>query len=171
MFNIILTKPKILSYIKKGKIIIEPYNPENVGVGSIDLTLSNKFRKFRSSKKIYDVTDDSDYKKVTDLITAKSIVIRPGDTILGITEEKITLAPDLCGWLEGRTRFARLGLMIHISASFMQPGVENRQVLEISNMGHMPYRLHAGTKVCQFIFQKTAGKAKYAGKFATQTEP
>ena len=86
-------------------------------------------------------------------------------------KEKITLSEDLCGWLEGRTRFARLGLMIHISASFMQPGISNQQVLEISNMGHVPYRLKEGTKICQFVFQQTKGKAKYVGSFKNQTEP
>jgi deoxycytidine triphosphate deaminase len=44
-------------------------------------------------------------------------------------------------------------------------------VLEISNMGHVPLKLHAGTPVCQFIFQKTKGKAKYNGIFADQKDP
>ena len=100
-----------------------------------------------------------------------NFVIKPGETILGITQEKITLASNLCGWLEGRSRFARLGLLVHISASFMQPGISNRQVLEISNMGAVSLRLHAGTKMCQFIFQKTIGQAKYSGRFVDQKEP
>jgi dCTP deaminase len=53
----------------------------------------------------------------------------------------------------------------------MQPGISNRQVLEISNMGAVSLRLHAGTKMCQFIFQKTIGKAKYSGRFVDQKEP
>ena len=55
--------------------------------------------------------------------------------------EKVTLASDICGWLEGRSRFSRLGLLVHISASFMQPGIENKQVLEISNQSPMPLAL------------------------------
>lgn len=89
---------------------------------------------------------------------------------MGITKERIKLGENICGWLEGRSRFARLGLLVHISAGFMQPGINNQQVLEIVNLGHRPLRLHAGTKICQFIFQTTKGKAKYEGKFKGQKE-
>ena len=167
----ILTKPEILKEIKNGNIKIEPLATQNIGPGSIDLTLGDSYRVFKSSNRVYDVNDKADYKKITKLVKSKSIVVRPQETILGITKEKLTLAPNICGWLEGRSRFARLGLMVHISASFMQPGISNCQVLEISNMGHVPLRLHAGIAICQFIYQKTVGRAKYQGKFINQTEP
>lgn len=167
----ILTHDEILKAIESGEIKIEPYDESSVGVGSIDLRLGNKFRVFKRADEIFEVNDDVDYQVITDLIEAETIVLQPGETVLAITQEKITLSPRLCGWLEGRTRFARLGLMVHISASFMQPGVENRQVLEISNMGHVPLRLHAGTHICQFIFEKTVGEAKYQGRFKDQTTP
>lgn len=167
----VLTKNEILKEIKKGTIKIEPYVKENIGPSSVDLTLWNKFRVFKKSKKVFDVHDNTDYKKITKLIIADSIVVKPQETVLAITKEKLTLAPNICGWLEGRSRFARVGLMVHISASFMNPGISNHQVLEISNMGRIPLRLHAGTKICQFIFEKAIGKAKYEGKFKEQTEP
>lgn len=164
----VLTKQEILKGIRKGNIKINPFNQENVGPGSIDLTLDNQFRTFIRSEKVYDART-TDFSDITELVIADSIVVEPGETILGITKEKITLPSNMCGWLEGRSRFARLGLMIHISASFMQPGISNQQVLEITNMGHVPLRLHAGTRICQFIFQKTIGKARYAGRFRKQT--
>jgi hypothetical protein len=61
----------------------------------------------------------------------------PGQACLGITVETIQLAPGLCGLLEGRSRFARLGLFVHITAGFMQPGINNRQVLEIYNASNV----------------------------------
>ncbi len=130
----ILTKEEILKEIAKGTIAIEPLATENIGPGSIDLTLGNTFRVFKESTIIRDANEGMDYREITELVTADSIVVRPRETILGITKEKITLAPDLCGWLEGRSRFSRLGLMVHISASFMQTGISNHQVLEISNL-------------------------------------
>ncbi len=167
----ILAKETILKAIKKGIIKIEPLRKENIGPGSVDLTLGDQFRVFNRATNIFNVTDESDYHKVTLPKKAKSIVLLPGETILGVTREKITLSPNICGWLEGRSRFARMGLMVHISAPFMQPGISNHQILEMSNMGHVPLRLHAGTKICQFIFQKAIGKAKYAGKFSVQKAP
>ena len=50
----------------------------------------------------------------------------------------------------------------------LQPGVSNKQVLEISNMSSMPLALYPGTAICQMIFERTEGKAKYKGKFAKQ---
>ena len=167
----VLTQNEIKKAIADGEISVEPYDESAVGAGSIDLRLGNQFRIFKRAEGVYDVDDDVDYQQITELIEADTIVLQPGETVLSITQEKIILSPRLCGWLEGRTRFARLGLMVHISASFMQPGVENRQVLEISNMGHVPLRLHAGTHICQFIFERTEGEAKYQGKFKDQVSP
>lgn len=167
----ILTKQEILKEIKRGNIIVSPFKEESVGPASIDLTLDNKFRIFKQFQDIVEVDGSADYKAITELIETESILIKPQETILGITREKITLAPNICGWLEGRSRFARLGLLVHISASFMQPGIDNHQVLEISNVGNVLLRLHAGIKICQFIFQKTIGKAKYEGQFINQTKP
>jgi len=67
--------------------------------------------------------------------------------------------------LEGRSRFARLGLFVHITAGFMNPGINNRQVLEIYNASNHPLRLWPGTKICQFVFLKMIGNATYSGIF------
>jgi len=168
----VLTKEKILEEIKRGNIKIEPFNPDDVGPGSVDLTLGNVFRVFKKQNKIFYVTNEADFEKVTEVIEIKDYyLLQPGETIFGITQEKITLAPNLCGWLEGRSRFARLGLMVHISASFMQPGIANCQVLEITNLSPIPLALHPGTKICQFIFQRCEGEAKYQGRFKEQQTP
>jgi dCTP deaminase len=89
--------------------------------------------------------------------------------VLGITKEKITLPEDICGWLNSRSRFARIGLMSHITAPFISPGVSNRQILEIFNAGKNKIKLMPGTKICQLVLQECKGKAKYEGKFKEQT--
>ena len=165
----ILTKREILKEIKKGRIKIEPFDESQVGPGSVDLHLGHEFRIFKKVHSVIHVSERTSYEQVTDVIKVrKYFVLMPGETILGITKEKITLPPDICGWLEGRSRFARFGLLVHISASFMQPGIANRQVLEISNFSPMPLAIYPGTPICQFIFQRTIGKAKYQGKFKAQ---
>ena len=167
----ILTRQAILDAMKAGHIKIEPFNEQYLGPASMDLTLSNKFRIYKKAIDVVDVVNGTDYKDYSELIETETMVISPGATILGITEEVITLTGPYCGWLEGRSSFARLGLMVHISASFMQPGIANRQVLEITNLGPVPMRLHAGTQICQFIFQTTLGEADYTGRFEGQMEP
>src|SRR3546814_14353024 len=93
---------------------------------------------------------------------------REGVTIHGITRERITLPSDLCGFLEGRSRYARLGLMIHVTSAFVQPGVRNRQVLEMSNVASRPLRIHPGVRLCQLVVMRTEGEARYTGRFAVQ---
>jgi dCTP deaminase len=92
----------------------------------------------------------------------------PGESILGWTLEKITTPPSICGWLEGRSTFARVGLMVHISASFMQPGLDNNQCLEMTNFSPNPMLVMPGTRICQYVFQRTIGEARYEGKFRDQ---
>ena len=71
---------------------------------------------------------------------------------LGRTVEKLTLPPDIMGHLEGRSRYARMGLIIHITSALVQPGSDNRQVLEIVNLAPFPIKLHAGMRVSQVVF-------------------
>ncbi len=165
----ILTRDEILKEIKAGNIVIDPFDEKMVGPGSVDLHLGEKFRIFKKVHEIIEVNNNADYSKMTELRHApEGIVLMPGETILGITRERIQLASNICGWLEGRSRFARLGLLVHISASFMQPGINNQQVLEMTNFSPMPLRIHPGTAICQFIFQRTIGEAKYEGRFRNQ---
>ena len=97
-------------------------------------------------------------------------MLDPGVTIHGITSERVTLPSDVCGFLEGRSRFARLGLMVHVTSAFVQPGGANRQVLEMSNVSSRALRIHASVRVCQLVLMRTEGQAVYAGRFAAQDE-
>ena len=100
---------------------------------------------------------------------ADEFVIHPGEFVLGITKEQVKLPEDVCGWLSGRSRFARLGLVVHVTAAFIQPGINNKQVLEIKNLGNSDLILKPGLKICQLILERTEGKAKYKGKFKKQS--
>lgn len=167
----ILTRDEIFKAIDSKEIQINPFYEESVGPASVDLHLSRAFRIFHSPRKVIRISDDVDYRDITDGIWLdgdETLLLMPTETILGITEEKITLAPHMCGWLEGRSKFARMGLLVHISASFMQPGISNHQVLEMSNFGPAPLEIVPGVSVCQFIFQRIYGGAVYEGKFREQ---
>jgi dCTP deaminase len=170
----ILSKNEILKKIEKRKIEITPFKKENVGPTSIDLTLGNKFRVFKKVRKIFHVKEDLTYENVTKVVNVKNgdyLLLMPGELVHGITKEKIRLSGELSGWIEGRSRFARIGLMIHVTAGLVQPCCDNKQVLEISNMSPMPIALYPGTKICQIIFEKIEGNAKYEGRFKNQISP
>jgi dCTP deaminase len=167
----ILGKEAILHEMEKGNIKIEPFAEKMLGPASVDLHLSNAFRVFVHLPEL-NLTDDMDFKAATKGIKVPeggTFTVQPGQTVLGITKEKVSLGNGLSGWLEGRSRFARVGLLVHISASFMQPGISNHQVLEISNFGPIPLKLIPGTPICQFIFQRCESPGQYSGVFAGQT--
>jgi len=161
----ILSGNEVLKEIKKGNIKILPFDKYSIGPASIDLTLGNEFRIFNKAK--IDLKDVN-YEKITKLVKKDMMVIKPGQLILGITKEKIKLAENLAGKIEGRSRYARIGLLVHMSSSFVQPGVNNKQVLEIKNDSNSDMILHAGLKVCQLIISEVKGRAKYNGKFQNQ---
>lgn len=168
----ILTRDEIFEEIKSGNIEIEPFSPKQVGPASVDLYLGDEIRVFKKFRGIYHVNEKSDYEKITKLVKVKKyFVIRPGEVVHGITKEKIKLGENLCAWLEGRSRYARLGLMVHVTAGLIQPGINNKQVLEISNMGSIPLAIYPGTKICQLVIQETTGRAKYQGRFKNQVHP
>ncbi len=170
----ILTHDEIIKEVKAGNIGIDPFEIEAVGPASIDLRLDNKFRIFKKIQGVFDVREDANYEQVTEYLEIgpdEPYLLLPGESVLGITVEKITLPPYICGWLEGRSRFARVGLTVHVTASFMQPGISNKQVLEINNVSPIPLNLYPGTYICQFIFQRCVGEACYSGRFVDQVKP
>ena len=170
----ILVGEEIEHALNDGSIRIEPLDRSQIGPGSVDLTLGNDFRVFQRKSTVYHVKNDSRFEDITTAVHVEDgnfLVIKPGEMILGITRERITLADNISGRLEGRSRFARFGLAVHVTAGFMHPGISNHQVLEIVNLGHAPLALYPGTRICQFVFEQCDGHAKYDGRFASQVKP
>ena len=165
----ILTHDVILREIAAGRLVIDPFDPSQVGPASIDLHLGDEIRVMAGGPDVIDLTEDADYRTVTRVQPLDgSYVLKPGETIHAITRERLHLPPDVAGWLEGRSRFARLGLMIHVTSGFVAPGVATRQVLEMSNVAGRPLAIHAGVAVCQVVLQRCEGSAVYAGRFKRQ---
>ena len=169
----ILTRNAILSEIEKGRIQIDPYDASRVGTASVDLTVSRWFRRFVGYAPI-DLRPDVDYRdpEITELVhipEGECLEVLPKEMLLGITNERVGLPEDICGWFDGRSRFARMGLLVHISAGFMQSGTFNNTVLEIFNMSPRVLRIYPDSPLCQFIFQRAEGSAHHSGRFSDQT--
>jgi dCTP deaminase len=170
----ILTRNHILKLIESGKLEIDPYLDTLVGPASIDLRLGNDFRVFKNARTTYDVTEGNGIDEITELVHVpddEKLMLMPGRSCLGVTLERIKLPSNVCGWLQGRSRFARLGLVIHATASFIQPGVNNKQVLEITNTGHIPLNLIPKVALCQIILEECLGDEIYSGKYSNQIRP
>jgi dCTP deaminase len=169
-----LGRGRILKLIEEGSIKIQPFSKKQVGPASIDLHLGNTFRVFEKTRDVFHVREDADYKQLTRTVKVKGnshFLIMPNELVQGITEEKITFPPTLSGRIEGRSRFARVGLLIHLSSGFIQPGSTGRVVLEILNVSPLPLALHPGIAICQVIIEEAIEATPYKGVFSGQVAP
>ncbi len=154
----VLSDRDIKREIARGGIVFTPpLEDGQIGAASVDLTLDGKFWKFK--KKYAKAKTPVDLAKVsfadaTEEIAAPSITLFPGEMCLGITKERITLAPSIMGSLEGRSRYARMGLAVHVTSALVQAGSDNHQVLEIVNLAPFPVKLHAGMRISQVVFER-----------------
>ncbi len=167
----ILSDKDIKKLLKNGTMKISPLKADQIGPASVDLTLSNEWHFFKDSLKnrVVDL-NKTPFQKAFKLKKAKSTVLEPGEMCLAKTKEKITLPGNIMGNLEGRSRYARMGLVIHITSALVQPGSDNHQVLEIVNLAPFPVKLHAGMRISQVVFEQMESStskpyAKY-GKIA-----
>ena len=173
----VLADKDIRKYIDQKKLVIEPFEPENVRPAAIDLTLHENFRVFRNNSHTHiDVKKEFD---VTELVKAKedgSIIIHPREFVLGSTQEVVTLPPDLIGLLEGRSSLGRIGLIIHATASFVQPGFSGYLTFEMSNISNLPIKLYVGMRVAQIAFLQMSSPveldySKLDSKYQQQEPP
>ena len=136
-------------------IKIAPMENDQVGPASVDLTLSDEWYFF-NRKYLGKNVDLSqvDLKAAFKKTKAEKIELLPGEMCLGKTLEKITLPPDIMGKLEGRSRYARMGVIIHTTSAIVQPGSDNHQILEIVNLAPFAITLHSGMRISQVLFER-----------------
>jgi dCTP deaminase len=151
----ILSDTDIREMLASGRLKIEPLNKKQIGPASIDLTLSDEWQFFKKKLVGSEVElSANSYRESFTKVRSKSVLLEPGQMCLGKTVEKLTLPEDIMGKLEGRSRFARMGLVIHITSALVQPGSSNRQVLEIVNLAPFSLKLHAGIRISQVVFER-----------------
>jgi len=154
----VLSDNDIRAAIRAKKLVFTPaLSLDQIGSASVDLTLAGKFwvfkKKYAGSKKAVDLSRVS-FMEATEAHKEKSITLAPGGMCLGITREKISMPPDMIGTLEGRSRYARMGLAVHVTSALVMPGSDNRQVLEIVNFAPFPVTICEGMRISQIIFER-----------------
>jgi len=143
-----------LDWVGDGRIVIDPVPDDRCfQPASVDLHLSSIFG-------LYPVCDDVlDPEKGSDIevVQREKYILRPGRFILGSTEESILVPEDLCCIVNGKSSLGRLGLAVHITAGFVDPGFQGNITLELKNLGDRAIRLRAGMAVCQIGFELVHG--------------
>ena len=149
---------------QKIKIIPEPNWEVQLGPASVDFRLGNEFRIFNHSSKPYiDPKKEETFRDLTKTITLKdeeSFVLQPSEFVLGMTQEEIWLPNDIGARIEGRSSWGRLGIIIHSTAGYIDPGFQGKLTLEISNIGMMPVLLYPNVRICQIAFERLTSPAE-----------
>lgn len=145
--------------LQEGRIQITPTPDLDVQLGScsLDLCLSREFSVFEYNLHPYvDTRNPESSRSVMKSITVEQdqpFVLHPNAFVLAITLEHIELPDDIVARLEGRSSLGRLGIIVHATASVIDPGWRGRIVLELANHGQMPVALYAGMRICSVTFE------------------
>ncbi|HET9691949.1 MAG TPA: dCTP deaminase [Acidimicrobiales bacterium] len=159
----ILSDRTIREQLAAGRIAIEPLDPADIQPSSVDLRLDRAFRVFRNhTARVIDVREPQD--TLTELVEIgddDTFVLHPGEFVLGSTAERVRLPDDLVARLEGKSSLGRLGLLIHSTAGFVDPGWDGYLTLELSNVANLPITLYPGMKIGQISFLQMTTPAEH----------
>lgn len=144
------------------KLVIEPFYGQRVQPASYDVSLSAKFRYFRKGAHtaIDPTRETEELTKMRELREGQTYVLHPGDLVLGSTLEYFEIPADLCARVEGKSSLGRIGLVIHSTAGFIDPGFKGNITLEMSNNAPLPIVLTPGMLIGQIAFQRLSNVAE-----------
>ena len=176
----VLSDRTIRRLIAESRIGIDPYEPDLMQPSSLDVRVDRYFRVFRNSRYPY-IDVKVEQEGLTELLEvegAEAFVLHPGEFVLGSTLERVTLPDDLVARLEGKSSLGRLGLLIHSTAGFIDPGWDGHVTLELSNVANLPITIYAGMKIGQLSFvqlsepaERPYGSAGIGSKYQGQRGP
>jgi len=164
----ILSDRDITAKIEANEIQIEAPNndfKDNIGASSLDLRLGKYFKVYRHSNvAILDPKQmgkqQNELCELIEITGDKPFIVQPGEFILGVTLEKITLPNDIVARVEGRSSLGRLGIVVHSTAGFIDAGFSGTITLEIANINRLPVALYPGQRICQLAFELMTSPAK-----------
>jgi dCTP deaminase len=150
----VLSDRTIRRLLDEGRIGIDPFDEELVQPSSVDVRVDRFFRVFRNSRYPFiDVKEEmEDLTELVETEDSEPFILHPGEFVLGSTLERITLPDDLVARLEGKSSLGRLGLLIHSTAGFIDPGWDGHVTLELSNVANLPITIYVGMKIGQLSF-------------------
>jgi dCTP deaminase len=176
---VVLSDRTITRLLGEGRIEIDPYDEALLQPSSVDVRVDRYFRVFRNN--LYPYIDVKvEQEALTELveISTEPFVLHPGEFVLGSTLERIKLPDDLVARLEGKSSLGRLGLLIHSTAGFIDPGWDGHVTLELSNVANLPITIYPEMKIGQVSFMQLSepaaapyGAAKLGSKYQGQRGP
>ena len=164
----ILSDRSIMEEIDAGRIEIEPFDRRCLQPSSVDLHVDRTFRTFHNARYPFiDVkTPMPDLTELIEVDGDSPFILHPGEFVLGSTLERVRLPDDLVARLEGKSSLGRLGLLIHSTAGYVDPGWDGFLTLELSNVANLPITIYPRMKIGQISFFRltTPAETPYGSK-------
>ncbi len=150
----VLSDATIVSMVAAGHIRIDPWDERLVQPASVDLRLGDSFRVFHNHRaSAIDLRSPPENLTEEVLVEeGESFVIHPGEFCLGRTLEWVELPDDVVARIEGKSSLGRLGLIVHATAGFCDPGWKGTLTLELNNLTRIPIKLYPGIEIAQLSF-------------------
>lgn len=150
----VLSDRTIRRLLQEGAIEIDPYDDSLLQPSSVDVRVDRFFRVFHNARYPYiDVREpQEDLTELVEIEGESPFILHPGEFVLGSTLERIRLPDDHVARLEGKSSLGRLGLLIHSTAGFVDPGWNGHVTLELSNVANLPITIYYAMKIGQLSF-------------------
>ena len=176
----VLSDATIIQELTAGRLAIDPLDEQAIQPASVDLRLDRAFRTFRVTSRAYvDVREPVD--DLTELVTVRDdqpFILQPHTFCLGSTVETVKLPDDIVARVDGKSSLGRLGLLVHATAGYVDPGWIGCLTLELSNQSQMPIALYYGMRIAQISFLRLTtpanrpyGSLGLGSKYQGQTGP
>jgi dCTP deaminase len=153
---VVLSDRTIARFLAEGRIEIDPYDESLLQPSSVDVRVDRYFRVFHNNRYPFiDVREEQE--DLTELVQVEEdtpFILHPGEFVLGSTLERVRLPDDLVARLEGKSSLGRLGLLIHSTAGFIDPGWDGHVTLELSNVANLPITIYPSMKIGQISFMQ-----------------
>ena len=158
----VLSDRTIKAELAAGRIVIDPHDPGLVQPSSVDVRVDRFFRVFHNARYPYiDVKEpQEDLTELVEIDGDRPFILHPGEFVLASTLERIRLPDDLVARLEGKSSLGRLGLLIHSTAGFIDPGWDGHVTLELSNVANLPITIYYAMKIGQLSFVQLSEPAE-----------
>lgn len=156
-----LSDTDIHAAVKEGRITLEPFDAKRLQPATYDIRLGNTFivndphttTAIDPVKKIFPKTQTIEVKD------GGKFVLHPGVSILGYSKERFG-SDEFLIEVNGKSSLARIGLIVHNSASIVNPGHYLNIALELCNLNNVPIILRPGMEIAQLTFSTLSSQTK-----------
>ena len=178
--TVVLSDRSIAEALASGRLVVEPIAEDALQPASVDIRLDRQFRVFRNHRESYiDVREPVEgLTEVETVADDEAFVLHPGEFVLGSTLERLKLPDDLVARVEGKSSLGRLGLLVHATAGYVDPGWDGHLTMELSNVSNLPIKLYYAMKIGQLSFLRLTtpadrpyGSPELRSKYQGQSGP